>query len=113
MPQLPSPIGQMGQYPGAQKGRFAVSPDVSSNYSYTSNSAGTAAVVREGVRRAQRAQYVRRSAELSKRRRGSARRGASAVCAMLYGTFICRSRCSSFSVATRCDTRCRKPCRRQ
>ncbi|KAG8242525.1 hypothetical protein J6590_063639 [Homalodisca vitripennis] len=73
----------MGQYPGAQEGRFAVAPDGSSNYSYTSNSAGTAAVVREGVRRAQRAQYVRRSAELSKRRRGSARRGASAVCAML------------------------------
>ncbi|KAG8241529.1 hypothetical protein J6590_085021 [Homalodisca vitripennis] len=46
----------------------------------------TAAVVREGVRRAQRAQYVRRSAELSKRRRGSVRRGASAVCAMLYSS---------------------------
>ncbi|KAG8288464.1 hypothetical protein J6590_016586 [Homalodisca vitripennis] len=41
MPQLPSPIGQMGQYPGAQEGRFAVSPDGSSNYSYTSNSAGS------------------------------------------------------------------------
>ncbi|KAG8289966.1 hypothetical protein J6590_093635 [Homalodisca vitripennis] len=27
MPQLPSPIGQMGQYPGAQEGRFAVAPD--------------------------------------------------------------------------------------
>ncbi|KAG8297679.1 hypothetical protein J6590_030190 [Homalodisca vitripennis] len=40
MPQLPTPIGQMGQYPGAQEGRFAVSPDGSSNYSYTSNSAG-------------------------------------------------------------------------
>ncbi|KAG8315622.1 hypothetical protein J6590_066527 [Homalodisca vitripennis] len=86
MPQLPTPIGQMGQYPGAQEGRFAVSPDGSSNCPYTSNSAGTAAVVREGVRRAQRAQYVRRSAEFSKRRRGSARRGASAVCAMLKGS---------------------------
>ncbi|KAG8330059.1 hypothetical protein J6590_072290 [Homalodisca vitripennis] len=73
MPQLPTPIGQMGQYPGAQEGRFAVSPDGSSNCPYTSNSAGST-VVREGVRRAQRAQYVRRSAEFSKRRRGSARR---------------------------------------
>ncbi|KAG8333075.1 hypothetical protein J6590_009536 [Homalodisca vitripennis] len=41
MPQLPTPIGQMGQYPGAQEERCAVSPDGSSNYSYTSNSAGS------------------------------------------------------------------------
>ncbi|KAG8322157.1 hypothetical protein J6590_028224 [Homalodisca vitripennis] len=41
MPQLPTPIGQMGQYPGAQEGRFAVSPDGSSNCPYTSNSAGS------------------------------------------------------------------------
>ncbi|KAG8328823.1 hypothetical protein J6590_101015 [Homalodisca vitripennis] len=34
-------VGEMGQYPGAQEGRFAVSPDGSSNYSYTSNSAGS------------------------------------------------------------------------
>ncbi|KAG8283625.1 hypothetical protein J6590_014147 [Homalodisca vitripennis] len=34
-------VGEMGQYPGAQEGRFAVSPDGSSNCPYTSNSAGS------------------------------------------------------------------------